>query len=134
MTRDDDQRIKNWFAYQSQNRPAAVNDHTGWFRLVQRLHESIHPKPRRRSAVHQFMAEEPSLIDTEFAIKYGDGCGISGTERLNKRFDIAKQLLNDRHQDRLLDFEARARETHAKETQQWSLTLTDIELAPDVDA
>ena len=130
------QRIKNWFAYQSQNRPTAVNhnDNAGWFRLVQRLHESIQPKPRKRSAVHQFMAEEPSLVDTEFTIKYGDGRGIDGTERLNKRFDIAKRLLNDRYQDRILDLEARARETHEKEIQQWSLTLSNIELASDVDA
>ena len=128
-----DQRIKQWFAYQSQNRHSSRNDNIGLFHLVQRLHEAANPKPRKRSVVQQFMLEEPSLIDTEFAIKYGGGRGIDGADRMNKRHDIAKKLLENRYKNCVLDLEVHARESHEKETQQWSLALSSIELATDVD-
>ena len=52
---------------------------------------------------------------------------------MNKRHDIAKKLLENRYKDRVLDLEVHARESHEKETQQWSLALSSIELATDVD-
>jgi len=127
------QRIKQWFAYQAQNRVTHTDNH-GWFSLLQRLHESANPKPRKRSVVHQFMLENPSIVDAAFVSKFGDGRGMDGAERMNRRHDLAKNLLKDRYQDLVLDLEARARESHEKEIQQWSLTLNSIELAPDVDA
>ena len=41
-----DQQIKQWFAYQSQNQHTCT-DNSGLFHILQRLHESINPKPRR---------------------------------------------------------------------------------------
>ena len=79
------------------------------------------------------MLEEPSIVDTEFAIMYKDSRGLDGTERMNKRYEIAKKLLNSRYQSRIVSLEVNARESHKKELQQWSLSLDGIELAPDVD-
>lgn len=126
------QRIKQWFAYQSQNRlPRGEN--AGWFHLLQRLHESANPKPRKRSVIQQFMLEQPSLVDIEFVAKYGNGCGMDGTERMNKRYEVAKKLVESRYKHLFLDLESHARESHEKEVRQWSLTLDSIELAADVN-
>ena len=80
------------------------------------------------------MHEEPILINTEFAVLFKDGRGLDPTERMNKRYDIAKRLLNERYQYRMVSLEANAREDHEKDLRQWSLALSEIELAPDVDA
>lgn len=80
------------------------------------------------------MHEEPRLVDTEFAILYKDGRGFDPTKRMNKRYEVAKRLLNDRYQHRIVTLEANARATHEKELQEWSLALSSIELASDVDA
>ena len=79
------------------------------------------------------MHEEPNLVDTEFAILYKDGRGLDPTERMNKRYEIAKKLLNNRYQHRLVSLEANSRVAHEKELQEWSLALSSIELASDVD-
>ena len=128
MTR---QRVKQWFSYRAQSK--LPHDPAGWSHILQRLHESANPKPRKRSAVQQFMLEEPSIVETEFTIKYKDGRGLDGTERMNKRYDIAKQLLYNRYKHRIVNLEANARDSHKRELEQWSLTLDSIELAPDVN-
>ena len=125
------QRIKRWFAYQTQNRVTRKDN--GWFRLLQRLHEGANPKPRKRSPVQQFILEEPSLVDVAFTAKFGNACGMDGIERINRRHEVAKKLLEDHHQHRMLELEAHARESHEKELKQWSLALDNIELATDVD-
>ena len=79
------------------------------------------------------MLEEPSLINIEFAIKFGGGRRIDGTEQLNKRYDVAKNLLHDRYAYRIPELERHIRESHEKEVQQWSLALSNIELAVDVN-
>ena len=79
------------------------------------------------------MHEEPKLVDTEFAILFKDGRGLDSTERMNKRYEIAKKLLNERYPHRRVILEANAREVHEKELQEWSMTLSSVELASDVD-
>ena len=79
------------------------------------------------------MHEEPKLVDTEFAILFKDGRGLDATERMNKRYEIAKKLLNERYPHRKVALEASAREAHEKELREWSMALPDIELASDVD-
>lgn len=125
------QRIKGWFAYQAQNK--ALSDNHSWFPLLQRLHESANPKPRKHSVVHQFMLEEPTIVNTEFKIRFSDGRGLDGTQQMNRRYDIAKKLLVERYPHRNLSLEANSRADHDREMQQWSLTLSSIGIAPDVD-
>lgn len=80
------------------------------------------------------MLEEPTLVDIKFEIRFGNGRGLDVTERMNRRHEVAKKLLNERYQHRVLGLEANARETHEKEMRQWSLALSNIALAPDVNA
>ena len=79
------------------------------------------------------MLEEPSLIDTEFTIKFGGGCGIDGANWMNKHHNVAKGLLEGRFQHHVLELEVYVQESHKKELEQWFLTLRDIKLAADVD-
>ena len=64
------------------------------------------------------MLEEPSLINTKFAIKFGGGRGIDGADWMNKCHNIAKGLLEGRFQHRILELEAHVRESHKKELEQ----------------
>lgn len=127
----DCKHVKKWFAYQAQNR--LPPDDNNWLKILRSLHESTNPKPRKRSLVHQFMHEEPKLIDTEFAILFKDGHRLDAMERMNKRYKIAKRLLDERYPHRNLTLNANAQEAHEKELQQWSLALPEIKLASDVD-
>lgn len=125
------QRVKQWFAYHSQNHISRTE--TGWSHVLQRLHEHSNPKPRKRSVVQQFMLENPELIDAAFISKHGEARGMDGAERMNKRFGFAKQILNGERQNEIPDLKQRARDLHEQELRQWSLALEDIDLAPDVD-
>ena len=125
------QRIKNWFAYQAQNHSTRTD--TGWSNLLQRLHEHSNPKPRKRSAVQQFMLENAALVDAAFVSAHGEGRGMDGVERMNKRHNLAKRILNGEHEGQIPALQRRAQELHEQELAQWSLVLEDIELASDVN-
>ena len=79
------------------------------------------------------MLEEPSLIDVEFIVRFGSASELSGAERINKRHELAKKLLEDHYQHRMVELEVHAREAQEKELKQWSLALDSIGLAADVD-
>ena len=72
-------------------------------------------------------------MDTEFVILFKDGRGLDATERMNKRYEIAKKLLNERYPHRRVSLEANAREEHERELQEWSMALSDIQVASDVE-
>ena len=58
---------------------------------------------------------------------------MDGAERINKRYEVAKRLLEGHHQHHMVELEVHARESHEKELKQWSLALDSIELAADVN-
>lgn len=124
------QRVKHWFAYQSQSHNRSD---TTWSHILQRLHESSNPKPRKRSTVQQFMLENQTLVDTAFVSTHGEARGMDGAECMNKRHDIAKRILTGEHKSQIPALEGRAQEHHEREVNQWSLMLEDIELAADVN-
>lgn len=124
------QRVKHWFANQSQNYVSRAEGN--WSQIIQRIHESSNPKPRKRSAIQQFMLENTKLVDAAFVSTYGEGRGMDGAERMNKRHGLVKQMLSGEHKDKVSGLERRAQEHHEKEIAQWSLVLEDIDLASDV--
>jgi hypothetical protein len=125
------QCIKQWFAYHSQCHVSRTE--TNWANLIQCLHEPSNPKPRKRSVVQQFVLENTAQVDAAFVSKYGEGRGMDGAERMNKRQDLAKRILYGEHKNQIPALENRAREDHKQEIKQWSMLLDDITQASDVD-
>ena len=79
------------------------------------------------------MLENTVLVDAAFISEHGEGRGMDGVERMNKRHALAKRMLYGEHKRQIPALERRAQEYHKQEIAQWSLTLEDIELASDVN-
>ena len=103
-----------------------------WFEALKRLHQHANTKPRRRSLAHQLMFEDPKAVNDAFFAHYGDGAGMSRVERLNKRYDLAKELLSTTLLYRVPDLEKRAKENHERELREWKVELESVEEAEDV--
>lgn len=78
------------------------------------------------------MFEDPKVVNDAFYSRYGLGEGMSRAERLNKRNDIAKELISGTLLDRAEGLEKRAKEHHEREVREWSLDLDTIEEAKDI--
>ena len=78
------------------------------------------------------MHEYPVLINAAFKMKYGEGTGMNPIERVNKRNDIARELITTTHTAIVPDLEQRAKETHEQELKEWGLDLDKIGEAKDV--
>ena len=124
------QRITGWFSYRASSR----NSHelNIWSSLLKRVHQESNTKPRRRSAAQQFMQEEPSIVNAAFVSKYGEGRGMEPIEKLNKRNELARQLVTTSYKHLVPGLDARAKATHERELKEWKLELDDIEQAEDV--
>jgi hypothetical protein len=78
------------------------------------------------------MHEKPEVIDESFMEEYGEGKGMSRTERMNKRNEIAKQLITTTYKAMTTELEQCAKENHEQEVKEQSLGLEMIEEAEDV--
>jgi hypothetical protein len=125
------QRITAWFSYratvQNSNRLGGA-----WTPILKQLHLKLNPKPRRRSVVQQLMHEEPMVVNAAFVSKYGEGRGMSHPERLNRRNEVAKQLVASTYKEKVPELERRAKDAHERELKEWGCELDQIEEAEDV--
>lgn len=76
------------------------------------------------------MHEEAEIIDKAFVSEYGEE--VDRAERLNKRNDLAKQLLNTTYKHTIPELEQRAREANDRDIKEWGLELEEIGQAEDV--
>ena len=104
-----------------------------WSAVLQRIHKQSNTKPRCRSIAQQLMHEEPEVVNVAFKSEYGEGNGMERMERMNKRNEVAKQLIKTSHKHLAEELEMRAKEAHERELGEWGLELDDIEQAGDVD-
>lgn len=128
------QRLNKWFV----NRAAAANSGTrrnslGWLPLLQKLHQIKNPRPRRRTAVQQFMMEYHAQVNAAFVSRHGLGKGFKNVERMNIRHDIAKGMLQGEYSHLINELEDRAKSEHEGDLNEWNLLLEDISLASDVE-
>lgn len=79
------------------------------------------------------MHEKPKTVDETFAEKYGDGAGLERVERMQKRNEIAKELVTTTFKGMAAELKERAEETHERELKEWGLELEGIGEAEDVD-
>lgn len=79
------------------------------------------------------MHEDPDVVNAAFKSKFGEGIGMEPIERLNKRNEVAKQLTNSTYQHLTAGLEARAKEAHERELEEWGLQLEDVKQAEDVN-
>ena len=124
------QRISSWFSYRASSRN--THEFSVWTQLLKSIHKNSNTKPRRRSTAQQFMHEEPSIVNAAFVSKYGEGRGMERMEKMNKRNELAKHLVNSSHKHLIAGLEARAKKAHERELKEWKLELEAIEKAEDV--
>jgi len=125
------QRITTWFSYRASVRNSR-HEGGAWSSILKRAHQQLNPKPRCRSVIQQFMHERPEIIDGTFVLLYGDGKGMEPTDRMNKRYDIAKGLVATTYKGMVAELQQRAKETHERELGEWGLELEGIEEADNV--
>ena len=125
------QRVTTWFSYRAS---LQTSSHEGgvWFQLLKRMHEQGNTKPRCRSVPSQFAFEHPEVINAAFAEAYGEGEGLSGTQKMNYRYELAKTLVQTSHSHLVEGLKDRAKEAHEQELKEWSLGLGDIGEAEDI--
>ena len=125
------QRMTAWFGYR-----ASVHNSTSegnvWTPILKRIHNQSSSKPRCRSAAQQLMHEQPTVVDEMFVMLYGDGKGMTRTERLNNRNGVAKQLVATTYQKMIPELEQRAKATHERDLKEWNLEFDHVEEAEDV--
>lgn len=78
------------------------------------------------------MLENPEAINKAFQDKYGDGRGMKPGERMNKRNEVAKELLESDFKREEANLAQRAKEAHEKGLREWKLELNPTEKAEDV--
>ena len=79
------------------------------------------------------MHEKPAVIKAAFEANYKDGEGLSPSERLNKRNEVARHLVATTYKDIVPELERRAKEAHEQDLKTWGLDLDGIGEAQDID-
>lgn len=125
------QRIATWFSYRASVRNTQ-RDGGIWDPILKTIHQESNTKPRRRCLVYQFMHEQPEIVNDAFAALRKDGESMDRTERMNKRYDVARQLVTTTYKDMVPGLKQRAEEDHQRGLKEWGLELGDIEEAEDV--
>ena len=126
------QRLKQWFANRASGGYTSRRDIDPWVPLLQRLHQIRNPRPRRRSAVQQFMADYAGAVTTAFNIQYPDSGGLSSSQRMNARQNVAKTLLARDYSHLTTELDKKAVAHHDVAIEEWGMILGDISLAEDV--
>lgn len=80
------------------------------------------------------MHENREIVDQAFVKLHGEGSGIGRVDRLNKRNELAKQLVTTTYQNMAVGLEERTQEAHKRELSEWELELEAIGEADDVKA
>lgn len=78
------------------------------------------------------MLEEPNVVNAAFVSLHGEARGMDRLERLNKRNEVARRLINSSYKHLAADLEKRAKENHERELKEWGLGLEGIGEAEDV--
>ena len=78
------------------------------------------------------MHEEPDIVTAAFDSLYGKVQGMERAERMNKRNEVAKQLVTTSHKHLVADLEIRAKENHQRDLKEWGLGLAEVGEAEDV--
>lgn len=126
------QRISAWFSY----RATLQNSHCGggaWAPILKQVHQQFNPKPRCRSVTQQFMHEEKLHVNAAFVSKYGEGRGMTSTDRMNKRYEVANLLVNTHFKDKIPGLKQRAKEANDQAMREWKVGLGEVAEAEDVD-
>jgi len=79
------------------------------------------------------MHERPKVVDDEFAARYGDGKQLDRVDRMQKRNEVAKDLVTTTYKEMQSELKERAKETHEREVKEWELGLDGVAEAEDVD-
>jgi hypothetical protein len=104
-----------------------------WFPLLQRLHQIRNPRPRRRTAIQQFMSDYATDVNAALLTRCPDPSALSAAQKLNMRYDVAKTLLSSEKYSHLTEeLDAKAVAQHDIDATEWSLALEDISSAKDV--
>lgn len=79
------------------------------------------------------MLDYPDIVNAAFVSQHADARGLSASQKMNLRHDVAKTLLSTRHHSHLkkaLDKKAAAK--HDAEMEEWELILDGVSSAKDV--
>ena len=79
------------------------------------------------------MLEKPEAVDEAFTAQYGDGAGMNRLQRLNKRNEVAKELVTTTFKKMETELKQRALDTHERELKEWGLEMEGIEEAEDIE-
>lgn len=104
-----------------------------WLPLLQRLHELRNPRPRKRTAIQQFMVDYPDVVKAAFVAKYLDTSSLTSAEKMNARHDVAKSLLfSDEYSHLATGLHKKAVVEHEADMEEWQMILDGISAAQDV--
>lgn len=103
-----------------------------WFPLLQHIHKSRNPRPRRRTTVQQFMLDYPDLVNATFVSQHADGGILSGHEKMNLLYAVAKKMLVSHYSHLEDELEKTATAHHKEALSEWTLALEDVFLSDDV--
>lgn len=78
------------------------------------------------------MHENPKAVDAAFVSQYGKGEDMERVEKLIKRNEVAKTLVETTYKNLIPELEGRAKETHELELKEWNMGFAEIEEAEDV--
>ena len=126
------QCLLQWFSNHASANNGTRRDSLAWLPLLRRLHQLRHPRPRKRSAVQQYMLDYPDRVNAAFIHKYADGRKLSSAEKMNLRYEVAKVQLAQKYSHLIAELEKKATEQHNAEVDEWSLILDGVSFAEDV--
>lgn len=78
------------------------------------------------------MLDYSEKVDDAFVGRCRDVDSLSNVQKMNLRYDVAKELFNEEYSHLADELKKKADEQHDTELDEWNLILEDISSAPDV--
>lgn len=124
------QKIKSWYSYRSTRHTR--RDDTYWTPILKSIHKKANSKPRCRNPAQQLNSEKANTVNNAFNKLYGDAVTMPRGERMNKRNEVAKSLVQAESEADIKALKQRAKQEHERALKEWELELDSIEEAEDV--
>ena len=125
------QRLAQWFANHAAS-GKGCHDVLHWLPILQQLHQTRNPRPRRRTTVQQFMLDHSDAVNAAFVSKHSDGARLASSDRLNLRYKVAKKMLFKNYSHLKSELDEKAGIQHDAEMAEWEMVLENITSVKDI--
>ena len=126
------QRLTQWFSNRSSAGDVSKHSTASWLPVLQQLHRSQYPRPRQRTAIQQFMHDNPDTVNAAFVSQHADGKNLSKTEKMNLRYGLAKTMLSRQYSHLVPDLNKKAAAQHEADLEEWNMRLEGVSAAEDI--